>query len=95
MERSDIQHLAVLSRLSLTDEEIEKFRTEADAILEYVAAVKELALEEGEPEVGAHANPLREDVVTNAPGQYTEVLLSALPKRVGNHALVKRIISAD
>lgn len=95
MERSDIQHLATLSRLALSEAEIEKFRTEADAILAYVDAVKGLALTLGEPTVGVHPNPLREDVVTNEPGEYREALLAALPKRVNNHALVKRIISAD
>ncbi len=95
MERKDIEHLADLARLRLTDAEIEQFRTEADSILAYVDAVKEMALAPREPKVGAHVNPLREDVVTNEPDQYTEDLLGALPKRVGRHALVKRIISAD
>jgi len=95
MERKDIEHLALLSRLSLTEEEIERFGRESDAILAYVDAVKEMALEPRAPEVGVHVNPLRDDVVTNEPGSYTEALLEALPKRVGRHALVKRIISAD
>ena len=95
MERKDIEHLASLSRLSLTETEIERFRGEADAILEYVNAVKEMALTPRAPAVGAHPNPLREDVVTNEPNSYTEALLEALPKRAGRHALVKRIISAD
>jgi aspartyl/glutamyl-tRNA(Asn/Gln) amidotransferase C subunit len=95
MERSDILHLASLSRLALTEEEIARFQKESDAILAYVDAIKDMAGTPRVPQVGLHQNPLRDDVVTNAPGSYTERLLAALPKRVGNHALVKRILSND
>lgn len=95
METSDIEHLATLSRIHLTPEEIEAFKRESDAILSYVDAVKELALSPRLPKVGVHENPLRADTPTHEPGVYTDDLLSALPKRDGRYALVKKILNTE
>ena len=43
ISREEVIKLASLSRLSLTDSEIEKFQGEIDAILGYVGKVKEAA----------------------------------------------------
>lgn len=95
METSDIEHLATLSRLHLTSEEIETFKRESDVILSYISVVKELALSPRLPKVGVHENPLRADAVTHEPGVYTDDLLSALPKRDGRYALVKKILNTE
>lgn len=95
MEKEDILHLAALSRLRLSDEEVERFKTESAAILGYVDEVQSIALAPRPPVVGALVNPLRADEPTHEPGAYTETLLNALPKRVGQHALVKRILTTE
>jgi aspartyl-tRNA(Asn)/glutamyl-tRNA(Gln) amidotransferase subunit C len=49
ISRDEVLHVARLARLDLTDEEIERFREQLDAILEAVGKVAELDLAEVEP----------------------------------------------
>ncbi|MFM2374414.1 MAG: hypothetical protein RLZZ234_409 [Candidatus Parcubacteria bacterium] len=93
MDIADIQHLATLSRLYLTDTEQASFAIEADAILGYIDHVKGLALGEREPVLPVHVNPLRDDARTHEPGAYTEAIVTAFPKRAGQYALVKKILN--
>jgi aspartyl-tRNA(Asn)/glutamyl-tRNA(Gln) amidotransferase subunit C len=95
MNRTDIQHLATLSRLHLTEDELTTFATEADAILGYIDHIKGLALGEREPVLPPHVNALRDDAITHAPGTYTEAIVSAFPKREGRYALVKKILNTN
>jgi len=92
MTKEEILHLGTLSRLALTPEEAEAFKTEIDAVLAYVSAVTAIAGTAETKTVGARYNIMREDVVTNTPGQYTEVLLKAAPAREGHYVAVKKII---
>ena len=47
--REDVQHVARLARLELTDEEVERFQGQLSAILEAVGKVSELDLAGVEP----------------------------------------------
>lgn len=93
MKREDILHLADLARIQLTEEEIERFSKEFDAILGYVATIKELAGEGVlEKKVGALHTVLREDEGAHEGDVYTEDLLQAAPDRVGRYVRVKKIL---
>lgn len=92
MTKEEILHLGTLSRLALTSEEAEAFKTEIDAVLAYVSTVTAIAGGADTKTVGVRYNVMREDVITNAPGQYTEVLLNAAPVREGHYVAVKKII---
>ena len=52
----EVQHVARLARLHLTDEEAERMREQLDAILAYIDKLRELDVEGVEPT--AHAVPL-------------------------------------
>jgi aspartyl/glutamyl-tRNA(Asn/Gln) amidotransferase C subunit len=93
MKTEDVQHLATLARLHLTDEELVSFGAEADAILGYIDHIKGLALGEREPILPVHTNPLRDDATTHAPGTYSDVIVAAFPKSSGRYALVKKILN--
>jgi len=97
MTKDEILHLGTLSRIALLPAEVDKFSTEIDAILEYVSTVKNIVADDSstEPIVGARYNVLRADEVTNEPGEYTEKLLRAMPKRDGQYMLVKKILNQD
>ena len=62
----DIEHLAILARLKLTDAEKEKFSNQMRTIIEYIEKLSELDTENVEPT--AHVlglnNIFREDVAT-------------------------------
>lgn len=96
ISKEDILHLASLSRIRLTDEEVEHFSGEIDSILEYVGAVQKIA---GDSEVGVikgnHFNIFRKDEVTNQPDEYTEALLKEMPETDGRYMKVKKILSQD
>lgn len=94
MTKDEIKVLGALSRIALSEAEIETFNQEIDAILEYVSVVKNIAMGEENTmqSVGARFNVLRADVVTNMPGMYTDALLAAMPKTNGQYLSVKKIL---
>jgi aspartyl-tRNA(Asn)/glutamyl-tRNA(Gln) amidotransferase subunit C len=49
ISRDEVVHVARLARLALTDEELERFAGQLDAILQAVGKVSELDLSEVEP----------------------------------------------
>jgi aspartyl-tRNA(Asn)/glutamyl-tRNA(Gln) amidotransferase subunit C len=92
ISREDVQHVARLARLALTDDEIERMREQLDAILAYIDKLRELDVEGVEPT--AHAVPLvnvmRDDQVT--PSLPQDVALANAPDRAGEFFRVPRII---
>ncbi|MFG1704606.1 Asp-tRNA(Asn)/Glu-tRNA(Gln) amidotransferase subunit GatC [Nonomuraea sp. M3C6] len=54
--RDEVAHLARLSRLALTDDELDHYATQLDAIIEAVAKVSEVAA--GDVPPSSHALPL-------------------------------------
>jgi aspartyl-tRNA(Asn)/glutamyl-tRNA(Gln) amidotransferase subunit C len=42
LTRDEVEHIAALARLQLTDEELEKYRQQLSAILEYAARLQEV-----------------------------------------------------
>ena len=93
MKKEDIEHLARLARIELTEEEKEQFAGEFDGIIHYVEQLKDIAASDsGEKKTGPHYNVLREDTKPHGAGMYTEDLLNAAPSREGQYLSVKKII---
>ncbi len=92
ISREEVQHVARLARLHLTDEEAERMREQLDAILAYIDKLRELDVEGVEPT--AHAVPLinvmRDDVLV--PCLLQEQALANAPDRAGEFFRVPRII---
>ncbi len=96
MTKEEILHLANLSRIKLSDSEIEKFKGEIESILDYVGQVKDIASgAESEPTTGVVYNVFREDEISNEPGSYSEDLIGAFPEKKGNFLKVKKILNPD
>lgn len=97
MKRDDIEHLASLARIKLTEAELINFENELPKILGYVSVVNKIAATDTdtEPVVGARYNVLRKDVVTNEPGQYTEDLLKEMPATEKGFLKVKKILHTE
>ena len=87
----DIQNLADLARIKISDKEAESLTAEIDSILEYVSQVKNISAD-SETEVPVLKNVMRDDVVTHSAGEFTETLLSLSPDREGNYIKVKKIL---
>ena len=92
ISRDEVQHVARLARLALTDEELERMREQLDAILAYIDKLRELDVEGVEPT--SHAVPLvnvmRDDDI--APSLSQEAALANAPDRAGEFFRVPRII---
>jgi aspartyl-tRNA(Asn)/glutamyl-tRNA(Gln) amidotransferase subunit C len=92
ISRADVEHVARLARLSLSEAELERMREQLSAILQYIDKLRALDTDSVEPT--AHAVPLvnvmREDEVE--PCFPRDEMLANAPDRAGEFFRVPRII---
>ena len=92
ISREEVEQVARLARLHLSDDELERMREQLDAILAYVDKLRELDVEGVEPT--SHAVPMvnvmRDDEV--APSLPQDTALANAPDRAGEFFRVPRII---
>ena len=92
ISRQDVEHVARLARLALSDAELERMREQLSGILAYIDKLRALDVEGVEPT--AHAVPLvnvmRDDEVV--PSLPQDEMLANAPDRVGEMFRVPRII---
>jgi aspartyl-tRNA(Asn)/glutamyl-tRNA(Gln) amidotransferase subunit C len=83
IERDQVLHVALLARLKLSEEEVEKMASELSGILEHVEHINELDLENVEPtsHVVAVENVLRPDEAR--PSWSREEILERAPDPAG------------
>jgi len=89
----EVRHIAALSRLRLTDEDVETYCVQLDAILEYVKKLQELDTT-SVPEVarGIEAtNVFRDDLVELCDPDTRERILKAFPRRSGDLLQVQAV----
>ena len=93
--RDEVAHLAELSRMALTEAELEHFAGQLDVIISSVARVQEVAAEGIPPMTHAVlvANVFRDDV--EAACLPPEVVLSQAPAADQGRFRVPRILSED
>lgn len=93
--RAEVAHLARLSRLALTDEELDRMASQLDVILGAVARVGEVAAEDIPPT--SHSVPLtnvfRPDVV--APSLPQNAVLAGAPAAEQGRFRVPRILDEE
>jgi aspartyl-tRNA(Asn)/glutamyl-tRNA(Gln) amidotransferase subunit C len=91
----DIEHVARLARLELSEEEKTRLREQLGLILEHAAKVGEVATEAVEPTAYAipRANVLRADEVT--PSLSVEDVLANAPDREDDRFKVPRIVEVE
>ncbi|HEX3694661.1 MAG TPA: Asp-tRNA(Asn)/Glu-tRNA(Gln) amidotransferase subunit GatC [Polyangia bacterium] len=90
----EVREIATLARLRLTDQEVDRMTVDLDAILGYVAALKELDTADVEPMTHAvpFDCPLRPDAT--APSLPLEEALRNAPRREASFFQVPRIIAS-
>jgi len=91
----DIEKLASLSRIAISDDEKEQLKKEIPEILQFVEQVSEAGGEINK-EVGEHYNVFREDAYPHESGVYTDALVEAMPQKTdSNYLKVRKIIQQD
>jgi aspartyl-tRNA(Asn)/glutamyl-tRNA(Gln) amidotransferase subunit C len=92
ISKADVEHVARLARLALSDAEHERMQAQLSSILEYIDKLAALDVDGVEPT--SHAVPLvnvmRDDEVR--PCLPAEAMLANAPDRVGEHVRVPRIL---
>ena len=95
ISRDEVAHLARLSRLAVTDEELDRFAGQLDVILQSVARVGEVAADDIPPT--SHSVPLtdvyRDDVVQPSLSQAD--VLSGAPDQAEGRFRVPRILDEE
>lgn len=93
LTKEDILKLARLSKLELTDEQVDKFKTEIESIVDYAEMLKAVDVSGLEPtnQVTGLVNVMREDEVQEYVSP--DELLKNLPDKENNLIKVKRMIN--
>lgn len=91
LSRDDVAHVAMLARLGLSDAEMERYRTQLDAILDAIGRLDEVDTSQvGETaQVGGLVNVWREDEPRESIGE--ERALANAPAREGPYFRVAAI----
>ena len=92
----ELEHLAALSRIDLSEADKESLIKEFDSILGYVDQLKKADVKmDAEGRVGAVKNVMRPDSVESVSAEDRERLLAEAPDREGDYIAVKKIIAQD
>lgn len=92
MEFKDIEKLAELSRIEMSQDEKEKILKEMDPILDFIDQIQKINIDITEKEVGDVKNIMREDENPHKSGKYTEDILKEAPKTRDGYIEVKKIL---
>lgn len=88
----DVLKLAQLSKLSLTDEQVVKFRDEIEEILNYIEQLQQVDTDGLEPtnQVTGLTNVMREDEIEDSVDK--DELLKNAPEKEGDYIKVRRVL---
>jgi len=98
MKLEDVKKLAEMARIDMDEAEMTEIANDFDSILAYVGQVQEVSklslaqTHTGNQEDYFLSNVMRDDVVTNNPGEYTEKILSNAPNTENGFLKVKQIL---
>lgn len=90
MELRDIDRLALLARISLSDEEKQSFLKDFESILGYVGEIQKVSENVPSPAAGELRNVMRDDALR--PLSTPEALLAEAPERDGNYVKVDQVL---
>jgi aspartyl-tRNA(Asn)/glutamyl-tRNA(Gln) amidotransferase subunit C len=92
ISKEEVQHIAKLARLELTEQEFEKLQKEMSAILDYFDLLKSAPPAVGEDvATSKNLNALRFDQITPRVEENTKKLLADAPDKKDDYIKVKAI----
>lgn len=92
ISKEEIEKMAELSRISISEEEKKQLAIDIESILQYVSEIQEVSVEEPVSSVGLVHNVMREDGEPHESGIYTEEIMGEVPKKEKNYLVVKKIL---
>ncbi len=93
LSKKEVEHIALLARLGLTEAEKEKFAKQLSSILDYVEQLKEVETEGIEPtaQVTGLENVMRPDVIEKCPKEIMKKLIELAPESEDNLVKTKSV----
>lgn len=92
MELKDVEHLAHLARINLSEDEKASFLNDMKSILGYIDQISSVDTSGVDLTLPDHRNIIRDDIATNETGSHTEALLSEAPESENGFVKVKQIL---
>ncbi len=100
LQKEDIEHLATLARVAISEEEKTSFATQLDSVLSYVSDISKVATTEAAEgkgltphlRAGTLRNVTRPDVDPSVGGEYTADFLANAPAHEDGCVKVQKII---
>ncbi len=92
MQLDDIKKLAGMARIDMSEEEMGSLAHDFDSILAYVGQVQEAVTLAKDDVKFSFTNVMRDDVVTNTQGEYTDKIIAQFPDRQDGYLKVKQIL---
>lgn len=92
IELKDVEHLAGLARIAVSDDEKKILQHDLEEILSYVSQVREEGYTFDKSDTPELRNVMRDDGEPHDSGMFTEDLLAQAPAREGNRISVKKIL---
>ncbi|PLX21785.1 Asp-tRNA(Asn)/Glu-tRNA(Gln) amidotransferase GatCAB subunit C [Candidatus Parcubacteria bacterium] len=94
LEKKDIEHIARLARLDLSEQELKEYGDQLSDVLGYINQLQEVNTDSVEPtaQVTGLENSLREDTVDNWPEAEREEALAEAPETEDHQVKVKRVL---
>jgi aspartyl/glutamyl-tRNA(Asn/Gln) amidotransferase C subunit len=99
INKQDVQNIAKLARLGLSEKEIEKFQKDLSSILDYIETLKQANVSGVEPTFHASEdyldkkNIMREDQAESESEQVVDKLIEAAPDKKERHIKVKAVFN--
>lgn len=92
--RKNIEHIAQLARIELTESEIDKFTKDLSAVLDWMGKLNELDTENVEPiaHIGGIKSKFRADKIEEFGKEGAEKIREAFPQKSGGFNKVKKIL---
>ena len=91
ISKEEVEHIAKLSRIKLSQEEVEKFQKDFSNILDYVSLLKKAKIPKTETKL-AKGNVMREDEAVSEKEEVVEKMLNSAPSKEGRQIKVKAIL---
>lgn len=97
ISEKEVGHIAGLARLELSGPEKEKFRKELSLILDYIAQLDKLSVENAEPTTGGSgiSNQMREDQPQENDAKRVKKMLEQVPETKAGFVKVGAIIKKE
>lgn len=92
--KEEVEKLAKLSRITLTEKEAQSLSKEFSQIVDYVSILQKIDVSTDE-ELDSHRNIMREDKSPHKKEEYTKKLLEEAPEKEKGYVKVSKVLKTE